>query len=236
MRTLTKILLMVGLALTMSTSAGAMITLGLTQVGGTYSASVGAQAGDTLALRIDWAVGTGDTLYALAVSLEFNGSVQSFSPDAYGSPPGLSTENLYAATFAGPSGPPASKRDMNYVAYGDIKVSPLNPQLAIGWEKAAGPGLYVIGPCTAGAFNSCNELGVAWFTLTGDPGVIAIGGIGQTFGSGVVDGTYIDVMSDPTRVDYQTNGVFTVVPEPTTASLLGLGLLGLTVAGRRRTK
>ena len=77
---------------------------------------------------------------------------------------------------------------------------------------------------------------MAWFTLTGDPGVIAIGGIGQTFGSGVVDGTYIDVMSDPTRVDYQTNGVFTVVPEPTTASLLGLGLLGLTVAGRRRTK
>ena len=29
-------------------------------------------------------------------------------------------------------------------------------------------------------------------------------------------------------------GTFTIIPEPTTASLLGLGLLGLTVAGRRR--
>jgi hypothetical protein len=32
------------------------------------------------------------------------------------------------------------------------------------------------------------------------------------------------------------NGAQVNIPEPTTASLLGLGLLGLTVAGRRRKK
>ena len=31
----------------------------------------------------------------------------------------------------------------------------------------------------------------------------------------------------------QTLGSYTVIPEPTTAALMGLGLLGLAVAGRR---
>jgi hypothetical protein len=44
------------------------------------------------------------------------------------------------------------------------------------------------------------------------------------------DGTFVDIAG------VSNLGTFTVtaIPEPTTASLLGLGLLGLTVAGRRR--
>jgi hypothetical protein len=228
MRTLTRILLMVGLALTMSTSAGAMVYIGLQQVGGTYSASVGAVDGDTLILSVTWSVTTGQTIAGLQPAIVFNGSVKSFSPDAYGPLAGLSTEDYYAATFAGPTGPPPSKRDMNFIAYGDIAISGLNPQMAVGWEKVAAPGTWVIGPCTAG---SCTSLGTAYFVLSGQPGVLAIGGIGMPGGTQVLDSTLDDVAPNPAIV---TAGTFTIVPEPTTASLLGLGLLGLTVAGRRR--
>jgi hypothetical protein len=227
MRTLTKILLMVGLALTMSTSAGAIITVGLSQSGGTYD-GISANPGDTLVLDITWNVGAGDTLSLIQAALVFNGAVSVFSPDVYGSPAGLSTEDLYAATFAGPLGPPASKRDMNMLAYGDIAVNPLNPQIALGWEKAAGGGLFVIGPCTAG---NCTTLGTAAFILSGTGGIIAVGGVGMPGGTSILDGAFLDIAGNTALVSL---GSFTIIPEPTTASLLGLGLLGLTVAGRSR--
>jgi hypothetical protein len=224
-RTLTKLSISIALALSVSTPAAAIIAIGLVQVGGTYSASVGGQAGDTLILSITWSVGTGDTLASIQPAIVFDGSVQSFSPDVYGSPPGLSTEDLYPATFAGPSGPPASKRDMNFLTYGDIGLNPLDPNMAVGWEKAAPPTGWVIGPCTAG---SCTSLGTAFFVLSGLPGVIAIGGVGQPGGTVVLDSTFTDIASDPTRVSL---GYW--VPEPATAGLLGLGLVALAAARRR---
>ena len=47
---------MVGLALTVSTTAGATVALSLVQVGGTYD-GVKANAGDTLVLNIQYSIG-----------------------------------------------------------------------------------------------------------------------------------------------------------------------------------
>jgi hypothetical protein len=44
----------------------------------------------------------------------------------------------------------------------------------------------------------------------------------------IADGTFVDIAG------ISNLGTFTIIPEPTTASLLGLGLLGLAAAGRRR--
>jgi MYXO-CTERM domain-containing protein len=226
MRTVSKLCLALVPALSVSTPAAAIITIGLVQVGGTYSASVGAKPGDTLVVSIWWSVGPGDTLALIQPAIVFDGSVQSFSPDVYGSPPGLSTEDLYPATFAGPSGPPASKRDMNFLTYGDIGLNPLDPNMAVGWEKAAPPTGWVIGPCTAG---SCSSLGTAFFVLSGLPGVIAIGGVGQPGGTLVLDSTFTDIAGDPTKVRILP------LPEPATAGLLvGLVAVAALAATRRR--
>jgi len=208
MRTLTKLLLMVGLVLTMSTSASAMITIGLAQVGGTYD-GVSANPGDTLVLNITWSI-AGETITTIDPGLVFNGAVSSFNVAG-------STETATAlnAAFGGL---------VPIIQGTDIALSPAG--IADGWEKAAAGGW--TGPCTLG---SCTSMGTAAFVLSGTSGVVAIGGIGLNGGTVVGDAAAQNIAGNPALV---TLGTFTIVPEPTTASLLGLGLLGLTVAGRRR--
>jgi hypothetical protein len=225
MRTLTKILLMVGLALTISTSAGAVITIGLNQVGGTYNALTGAVAGDTLILDITWSVGTGDTLALIDPGLVFNGAVSTFVGDQWAPPyPSPGSSESYTATF----GPALLKNKMTNIARYDIGVNVAYSNMANGWEKAAPPGGFVTGPCTTG---SCASMGTGVFILSGAGGIIAVGGVGMGGGTVVADGTFIDIAGNTALVSL---GSFTIIPEPTTASLLGLGLLGLTVAGRSR--
>ena len=208
MRTLTKLLLMVGLALTMSTSAGAVVSIGLVQVGGTYD-GVSANAGDTLVLNITYSIQPGDAITLVDPGIVFNGSVQSFNVAG-------STETAFAAWSGGAVA-------LNPIATGDIAL--VTPNLANGWEKGttiAGGGS---SPCVFGA---CTSLGTAAFVLSGTSGVIAVGAVGAPGGTVIGDGTFVDI------APISNLGTFTVIPEPTTASLLGLGLLGLTVAGRRR--
>jgi hypothetical protein len=201
---------MVGLALTMSTSAGAVVSIGLVQVGGTYD-GVSANAGDTLVLNITYSIQPGDAITLVDPGIVFNGSVQSFNVAG-------STETAFAAWSAGAVA-------LNPIATGDIAL--VTPNLANGWEKGttiAGGGS---SPCVFGA---CTSLGTAAFVLSGNSGVIAVGAVGAPGGTVIGDGTFVDI------APISNLGTFTItaIPEPTTASLLGLGLLGLTVAGRRR--
>jgi hypothetical protein len=197
---------MVGLALTMSTSAGAVVSIGLVQVGGTYD-GVSANAGDTLVLNITYGLQPGDAVTLVDPALVWNGSVTSFTGG---------TETAFAAWSAGGVA-------LNPIATGDIGL--VTPQQADGWEKATTLGGGATSPCVFGA---CTSLGTASFVLSGNSGVISVGAVGLPFGTVIGDGAFQDITL------LSNLGSFTIIPEPTTASLLGLGLLGLTVAGRRR--
>jgi hypothetical protein len=212
MRTLSKLLLALGLALTLSAPAGAVVSIGLVQVGGTFNPSVGAQPGDTLVLSITYSIDPGDTVMLIEAAIYFDGSVQSFNAAG-------STETAGAVNAAFEVLSPI-------VQSTDIGLSPYG--FADGWEKANVNGW--TGPCTLGA---CTSLGTAAFVLTGNAGVIAFGGIGLPGGTQVLDGNGVDITSDPTRVRLEY-----FVPEPASAvpavTRFGLALAGVLVlsAGR----
>jgi hypothetical protein len=211
MRAFTRLSIMVGLALTISTSAGAVVSIGLVQVGGTLDGWVGARPGDTLVLSITYSLQPGDSVTLIDPAIAFDGAVQSF--DAAGS-----TETGFAAWSGGTYA-------LSPIATGDIAL--VAPNLANGWEKGSTVAGGGTSPCVFGA---CTSLGTAHFVLSGEWGIISIGGIGQPGGTVIGDGTFQDI------APISNLGTFLImgVPEPTTASLLGLGLIGLTVASRRR--
>jgi hypothetical protein len=209
MRALTKLLLVFALALTLSTPAGAVVSIGLVQVDGTYDGS-SANPGDTLVLNITYALQPGDAVTLLDPAIVWNVPMATFHPE-------LSTET--GPAYCGPGPDPCFEP----ILTGDIW-EPV-PGLADGWEKGttiAGGGT---SPCVFGA---CTSLGTAYFVLSGSSGTFAIGAVGLPYGTVIGDGTFVDIAG------ISNLGTFTVIPEPTTASLLGLALLGLTAAHRRR--
>jgi hypothetical protein len=230
MRTLTRILATVGLALTVGSTANADVTISLVQIGGTYSASVGANPGDTLVLAIDYSVTNGPNLTGITSidpSLQFDLTVASLTG-------GVETG---VATFTDPT-PTTYSTTISMspiVQTSDIQTQPTSgTNVADGWEKTTLAAGGAIAPCSATPAIFCSRLGNATFTLTGVGGVIDTGGVigPLPFGTVVLDGTFTNVATGPGV----SLGTFTInaIPEPTTASLLGLGLVGLTVAGRRR--
>jgi len=211
MRTLTNLLLTVGLALTLSTSAGAVVSIGLVQVGGTYD-GISANPGDTLVLDITYAFQPGDTITLIDPAIQFDGAVSSFN--AAGS------TQTGVACWGGPGGclgPPEIWIDFSLV--------PGYPNLADGWEKGPTSSTGAICP---GPSDACTSMGAAAFVLSGQSGELSIGGVGLPGGTVIADGTFVDIAG------ISNLGTFTIIPEPTTASLLGLGLLGLAAARRRR--
>ena len=213
MRASTKLSIMVGLLLTMSTSAGAVVSITLTQVGGTYQPGLCCTRGDTLILEIGYSLEPGDTVSLIDPALVFNSSLVTLDPEG-------STETAFAAWSGGGVA-------LNPVATGDIGL--VTPGMADGWEKSAAVAGGAASPCVFGA---CSSLGTAsfvvispWWTL------IQIGGVGQPGGTVILDGDGADITA------VSNLGTFTMMgptPEPTTASLLALGLLGLAAVRRRR--
>jgi len=213
MRNLKNLLLTVGLALTLSTPAGAVVSITLTQVGGTLQGWLGGRPGDTLVLEIGYSFDDGDAVTLVDPALVFSPTFASF--DAAGS-----TETGLAAFSGGAIG-------LSPISTGDIALKPGG--IADGWEKGTTLAGGASNPCVLGA---CSSLGTASFVLlSGEGGVISVGGVGQPFGTVIGDGTFEDITASSNLGTFFINRY---VPEPTTASLLALGLLGLAAARRHR--
>jgi hypothetical protein len=222
MRTLTEFSFMVGLALTISTTAGAeWVTLSLVQVGGTYD-GVQANAGDTLVLSIQYTVGDqGPTL--IDPSITWGAEVASFDGG---------TETGMAAWSGG-------SYAMSPIATGDIAL--ISPNLANGWEKSSTVASGAFEPCVFGA---CTSLGTVSFTLSGQGGVIGFAPEWISFGTVVGYSGGPMICLDPpcwNEIPFTViSGAATAVPSlgPMGAVLLGglivaFGLAGI-AAGRGR--
>jgi hypothetical protein len=227
MRTLTKILLTTALALGVSTAASANVQLTLTQVGGTYD-GVNAQNGDTLVLQIGFTITASSPAIFLIdplIDLDGTGTMTGFTE--------TKNANWVASTSSYWVG-------FNTIVDGDVKVSGGGID---GFDRTTGlntSGVYngCFSASTEANGFKCESMGTLTLELTGLAGVIDTGSIlsPAPFGTTTKEGDGLGGVFNTQLNGTTSFGVFTinVIPEPTTASLLGLGLLGLSIAGRNR--
>jgi hypothetical protein len=105
------------------------------------------------------------------------------------------------------------------IATGDINV--YAPNKVQGWEASTLNGAGAPGPATFSIGTASFHVGGPNVWLTMDT---TIGGLGTVIGGAA----FADITTSTTFGNYH------LVPEPTTAGLMTLGLIGLVVAGRRR--
>ena len=228
MRTLTKILLTTALALAVSTAASANVSVTLTQIGGTYD-GVNAVNGDTLVLQVGFSWTASSPAVFLIdplIDLDGTGSMSGFTE--------TKSSNWVPTTSS------SSFIGFNTLVDGDVKVSGGGID---GFDRTTGTnksGVY--GPCASNSTEKngykCESMGTLTLTLTGLAGLINTGSIvaPAPFGSTTKEGDGLGGVFGTELNGTTSYGTFAinVIPEPTTASLLGLGLLGLSIAGRNR--
>ncbi len=212
MRFLNRIVLTVGLALTVASQAGA-VTVSLVQIGGTYN-GISAVAGDTLTLDIEVTLGPADAVTLVDPAITFGAEVSAAVPGGpFGAcPSALACEeafNFVNAVLLAPIG--AAGADITIVAASQLD----------GWEGQTLNPAGAPGPATF-------SLGQATFTLSGASGTIAVGAVGLPFGTVIGGAGFADITG------VSTLGVFTV-PEPgrKVLQLLAVSLVAL-LARRRR--
>ena len=189
------------------------ITITQTGLGTTYNTS------DTITLQY-WINNIGDPgLSVMAFTVQYNNAVLTYTG-------GLVKNKILGAADD------ESGANPGYVGQGLIRIqkTPFEPnanEISFNWQSGTTP--------TWGEVSN-QLLGTAVFHATG-PGVSGVNlanGQGSTFlqyaGSYASQGAPSEVQDS---VNYVGSGDITVVPEPTTALLIGLGLVGLGVAGNR---
>jgi len=214
MRTFAMIIVTTALGLTVSSSASAFVSVTLSQIGGSYN-GISVSSSDSLVLSIDYAI-TGSSF-----------------PNVTLIDPAIDV-NVVATLVSGTETPAAVWEfgAVSAVALGPPGVfTTVAPGLLDGWEKGALTPFGTAGSCIfdTSPGGSCGRIGTVTLHLTGLTGVISLGSVVQPapFGTTITDATFVDITASSFL------GTFTIVPEPSTAILVGGGLLALGIRRRR---
>ena len=185
--------------------------------------------GDTVTVTVDFDTEGATNLQVLSVSVLFDDAVMTYSPRGSGS-----EAPTYALYIAGGRGP---------VSLGELTTNltiraGTSNQVLLDWSSTAVPagtrddcgnyGTYPAVPGSPSGFGCGFTMAVLQFT-------VHTAGADATFALSNSSPGNVISLGDGSNPANPVSGDFTVTtPEPTTALLVGLGLLGLGVAGRRR--
>ena len=189
---------------------------------GLGTSAIMAHPGDHVGLAVYLTAGT-EGLSSYGISLAFNDQVQVLhTPNEFGVKPTVTCLPFPACFFDSPTLAPFTP--------GVSGVSPSGPATT-GFVYTFEAG--TLGNGLLGSFGPL-KIGEVWFQVQSAVGTDNADVASGFFNAGT-DGAF-DNTSSPVAMNFGNAAVDLWGPEPGTATLLGLGLLGLTLAGRRNRK